>query len=79
MFKTIDRLCLTAIVVACAFTTSESSEAHCILFSRIFEIAQQDSGYHVAFQYINGYGIQSIVADGHKGQALGMCVHCLGL
>jgi hypothetical protein len=64
-------LCATAIVVARAFLTSESSEAHFLLFSRIFEIAQRDTGLEVTFHYINESGIQSIVADGHRGQALG--------
>ena len=64
-------LCATALVVARAFSTSESSEAHYLLFSRIFEIAQRDTGLEVTFHYISERGIQSIVADGHRGQALG--------
>lgn len=60
-----------AIVVACAFTTSESADAHFTLFTRIFEIAKHDTGLEVSFHYMSGHGIQSIVADGHRGQALG--------
>lgn len=64
-------MCSIAIVVAQAFSTSETLEAHYLLFSRIFEIAQQDTGLEVTFHYISGRGIQSIVADGHRRQALG--------
>jgi muramidase (phage lysozyme) len=64
-------LCATAIVIARAFLTLESSESYYLLFSQIFEIAQQDTGFEVTFHYINESDIQSIVADGHRGQALG--------
>ena len=60
-----------AIVVARAFTTSESADAHLTLFTRIFEIAKHDTGLEVSFHYMSGRGIQSVVADGHRGQALG--------
>ena len=60
-----------AIVSTRAFTTSQSAEAHFILFSRIFDIARSNTGLSVKFHHIDGYGIQSVVADGHKGQGLG--------
>ena len=41
------------------------------MFTHIFEIARDDTGLEVSFHYISGRGIQSVVADGHKGQALG--------
>jgi len=58
-------------VLACAFTTSQSADAHVILFCQIFEIAEVDTGVPVQFSHIHGIGIESIVADGHRGQALG--------
>lgn len=62
---------MSAVVLARAFTTSQSAEAHLILFRRIFDIAQQDIGVPVQFFHIHGVGIESVVADGHRGQALG--------
>lgn len=60
-----------AVAVTRAFTTSQSAEAHFILFQRIFSIASADTGMSVAFRHIDGHGFDSFVADGHKGQALG--------
>lgn len=37
----------TAVVFTHAFTTSQSAEAHVILFRRIFEIAMSDTGLPV--------------------------------
>lgn len=62
---------LTAVVVARAFTTSQSAEAHRFLFSHVFRIAQEDTGQSVQFRHIHGSGIDTITADGHDGQALG--------
>ncbi|KAG6379689.1 hypothetical protein JVT61DRAFT_10211 [Boletus reticuloceps] len=69
--ETWDNKHMRSIVVARAFTTSESADAHLILFTRIFEIVKHDTGLEVSFNYISGHGIQSVVADGHRGQALG--------
>lgn len=60
-----------AIVSTHAFTTSQSAKAHLIFFSHIFEIAKSDTGLSVKFHHIDGSGIHSVVADGHKGQGLG--------
>ncbi|KIJ35151.1 hypothetical protein M422DRAFT_262714 [Sphaerobolus stellatus SS14] len=60
----------TVIVVARAFTTSQTAEAHKLLFSRIFDIMEQDTGETVRFRYIHGTGYEIFIADGHKGQAL---------
>lgn len=60
-----------AIIGARAFTTTQSAQAHFILFRRIFEIATADTGCAVRFHYMHGEGIQTIVADAHKGQGLG--------
>ena len=65
--------CITAVVGARAFITSQCAEAHTVLFRRIFEIAVADTGQPVAFKHIHGHGYESVVADAHKGQALGMC------
>ena len=62
----------TAMVLARAFTTSQSADAHVILFRRIWSIAEQDTGVPVTFHHIHGVGIESIVTDGHRGQALGI-------
>ena len=61
-----------AIVVARAFTSSQSAAAHRILFARIFAIAEADTGQSVRFRHIHGDGFDIVMADGHKGQALGM-------
>ncbi|KAF8531481.1 hypothetical protein JB92DRAFT_2691415 [Gautieria morchelliformis] len=60
-----------SIVCARAFTTSQSAPAHYHLFKRIFEIVEHDTGRPVHFRHIHGDGIETIVADAHKGQALG--------
>jgi hypothetical protein len=54
-----------------AFTTSQSAEAHFILFRRIFEITTHDTGIPVRFQHIHGEGFRVWIQDAHKGQALG--------
>lgn len=53
-------------------TSLQTAEAHLILFRQIFEIATQDTGIPVAFYHIHGFGIESIIADGHCGQAKGV-------
>lgn len=59
------------VVAARAFTTSQSAAAHLILFRRIFEIVANDTGIQVSFYHIHGIGIETVVADAHRGQALG--------
>jgi hypothetical protein len=54
-----------------AFTTSQSAQAHLILFQCIFQIAEEDTGLSVYFHHIHGTGYKSVVADGHMGQGLG--------
>ena len=68
---------VTAMVLARAFTTSQSADAHVILFRRIFGIAEQDTGVPVKFFHIHGTGIESVIADGHRGQALGIFFFCI--
>ncbi|KAJ7860303.1 hypothetical protein B0H13DRAFT_2569623 [Mycena leptocephala] len=53
-----------------AFTTSQSAEAHLILFTRIFEIAFEDTGVSCRFRHIHGEGFELWITDAHKGQAL---------
>ncbi|KAF8590817.1 hypothetical protein K439DRAFT_1657169 [Ramaria rubella] len=67
---------LRSIVVARAFTTSQSAAAHLILFTRIFAIVEQDTGQLVCFRHIHGEGFDSFMADGHRGQALGLGFYC---
>ncbi|KAG2741734.1 hypothetical protein P692DRAFT_201652917, partial [Suillus brevipes Sb2] len=54
-----------------SFTTSQSAQAHLILFQRIFQIAEDDTGIPVSFHHIHGTGYESVIADGHMGQGLG--------
>ncbi|KAG0704065.1 hypothetical protein DFH29DRAFT_997951 [Suillus ampliporus] len=68
-----------SVVSTRAFTTSQSVEAHVILFRRIFEIATSDTGLPVTFYHIHGCGIKYIVADGHRGQGLGLGMYCVEL
>ena len=63
---------LPAVVGARAFTTSQTAQAHVILVRRIFDIAKEDTGLDVHFRHIHGDGIESVIADSHKGQGLGM-------
>ena len=65
-------MCLPAIVGARAFTTSQTAQAHLVLFQRIFDIAKADTGLDVHFRHIHGDGIETVIADSHKGQGLGM-------
>lgn len=62
---------VSAIVVARAFTTSQSALAHQKLFHLIFGIVESDTGEVVKFRHIHGSGFDTITADGHRGQALG--------
>ncbi|KAN0086061.1 hypothetical protein V8E55_007195 [Tylopilus felleus] len=61
---------------SCALTTSQSADAHIILFCHIFSIVKQDTGVPVEFLHIHGMGIKSVV-DGHCGQALGLGKFCV--
>ena len=65
-------MCLPAIVGARAFTTSQTAQAHLVLFRQIFDIAKADTGLDVHFRHIHGDGIETVIADSHKGQGLGM-------
>ncbi|KAJ7815996.1 hypothetical protein B0H13DRAFT_2460922 [Mycena leptocephala] len=62
-----------------AFTTSQSTEAHVILFTRIFEIAFEDTGIPCRFRHIHGEGFELWITDSHKGQALGAGKFCQNL
>ncbi|KAG1799560.1 hypothetical protein EV424DRAFT_1545973 [Suillus variegatus] len=78
-FESWDVAHMKSVIGARAFTTSQSAQAHFILFQRIFEIASADTGCAVQFQYMHGEGIQTIIADGHKGQGLGLGMYCVYL
>ncbi|KIJ37987.1 hypothetical protein M422DRAFT_259373 [Sphaerobolus stellatus SS14] len=65
-----------SIVVARAYITSQSAEAHLILFRHIFEVMKQDTGCAVQFRHIHGAGIETVTADQHRGQALGLGKFC---
>ncbi|KAJ7778963.1 hypothetical protein B0H16DRAFT_1838049 [Mycena metata] len=59
-----------------AFTTSQSAQAHLILFTRIFEIAHADTGIPCRFRHIHGQDYELWITDSHKGQALGAGLFC---
>ncbi|KIJ32919.1 hypothetical protein M422DRAFT_265259 [Sphaerobolus stellatus SS14] len=61
-----------SVVVCRAFTSSQSAEAHRILFQRIFEIVEADTGQQVQFRHIHGSGWDTVIGDEHRGQALGL-------
>jgi hypothetical protein len=71
----------SAVVSAHAFTMSQSTKAHLILFQRIFDIASADTGQSFSFHHIHGFRCEIVIADSHKGQGLGMfdypypCIH----
>ncbi|KAF8955028.1 hypothetical protein BDZ97DRAFT_1634183, partial [Flammula alnicola] len=65
-----------SVISARAFTTSQSAAAHLVLFTRIFDIAQADTGLPVQFYHIHGHRFRTWIADAHKGQALGAGRFC---
>ncbi|KAK7022501.1 hypothetical protein R3P38DRAFT_3317686 [Favolaschia claudopus] len=67
---------MKSVVGTRAFTTSQSAEAHLILFTRIFEIAAADTGIPCRFRHIHGEGFELWITDAHKGQALGAGMFC---
>ncbi|KAJ7065891.1 hypothetical protein B0H15DRAFT_807690 [Mycena belliarum] len=69
----------SAVVGTRAFTTSQSAQAHLILFTRIFEIASSDTGIAVQFRHIHGEGMELWIADAHKGQGIGAGMFCQSL
>ncbi|KAF8184741.1 hypothetical protein BJ912DRAFT_852992, partial [Pholiota molesta] len=70
----VDRM--RSVVSVRAFTTSQSADAHLVLFTRIFEIAECDTGSPVQFNHIHGQGFLGWIADAHMGQALGLGLYC---
>ncbi|KAK7032946.1 hypothetical protein R3P38DRAFT_2773440 [Favolaschia claudopus] len=67
---------MKSVVGTRAFTTSQSAQAHLILFTRIFEIAAADTGIPCRFRHIHGEGFELWITDSHKGQALGAGMFC---
>ncbi|KIJ53896.1 hypothetical protein M422DRAFT_242163 [Sphaerobolus stellatus SS14] len=65
-----------SIVVARAYITSQSADAHLILFRRIFDVMKEDTGCAVRFRHIHSEGIETVTADQHRGQALGLGKFC---
>ncbi|KAF8588888.1 hypothetical protein K439DRAFT_1613228 [Ramaria rubella] len=64
---------MKSLVCAHMFVTSQSAPAHLHMFKLVFKIAETDTGKPVWFQHIHGTGYEVVVADAHKGQALGRC------
>ncbi|KAG1733723.1 hypothetical protein EDB19DRAFT_1830853 [Suillus lakei] len=62
-----------------AFITSQSAQAHLLLFRCIFAIASEDTGMPVLFKHIHGSSYESVVADAHMGQGLGLGMFCMEL
>ncbi|KAI0054384.1 hypothetical protein BV25DRAFT_1949705 [Artomyces pyxidatus] len=67
---------LKSVVCARAFTTSQSAEAHLLLFQLISEVVEVDCGQPLRLFHIHGEGIEVVLADAHKGQALGFGMFC---
>ncbi|KIJ27156.1 hypothetical protein M422DRAFT_271709 [Sphaerobolus stellatus SS14] len=65
-----------SIVVARAFIMSQSAAAHLLLFRCIYHISQMDTGRPFRLRYAHGEGLDSITADRHRGQAVGMGLFC---
>ncbi|KIJ25851.1 hypothetical protein M422DRAFT_273135 [Sphaerobolus stellatus SS14] len=65
-----------SIVVSRAFITSQSATAHFLLFKRIFQVAEADTGKPFRIRHIHGDGLDSVTADGHRGQAVGFGRFC---
>ncbi|KIJ51998.1 hypothetical protein M422DRAFT_243573 [Sphaerobolus stellatus SS14] len=63
---------IISVVVYRAFTSSQSAEAHRILFQRMFEIVEADTGQQFQFRHIHGSGWDTVIGDEHRGQALGL-------
>ncbi|KIK80351.1 hypothetical protein PAXRUDRAFT_36216 [Paxillus rubicundulus Ve08.2h10] len=80
--KAWDNQHMRSVVSTRAFITLQSADVHFILFCHIFEITEANTGTAITFHHIDGVGFESVVADGHKGQGLGLgmvCVHlCRG-
>ncbi|TFK44080.1 hypothetical protein BDQ12DRAFT_594008, partial [Crucibulum laeve] len=59
-----------------SFMTSQSAQAHLILFTRIFDFAHSETGIPIQFCHIHGARFNIWIADAHKGQALGVGLFC---
>jgi hypothetical protein len=68
-----------ALVLARVYLKQESATAYQTVFREVFEIAEKDIGRMVKFHHMDGTGIGCIIADAHRGQALGICQYCPSL
>ena len=53
------------------FTNVETSNAYQNLFEDLFGCIEKDTGENFNFHHIHGKGLGCVIADQHKGQALG--------
>jgi len=53
------------------FTNVETALAYQNLFEDLFNCIEKDTGETFNFHHIHGKGLGCIIADQHKGQALG--------
>ncbi|KJA22509.1 hypothetical protein HYPSUDRAFT_215715 [Hypholoma sublateritium FD-334 SS-4] len=74
-----DNKSMRSTILTRAFTTSQSAQAHFILFTRIFHFASVDTNLAPCFRHIHGHGFSVWMADAHKGQALGLGMFCQSL
>lgn len=63
-----------ALVLARVYLKQESAAAYQTVFQEIFKIVERDVGRMVKFHHMDGTGIGCIIADAHRGQALGICL-----
>ena len=62
-----------ALTFARVFTNVETSDAYKHIFYEIFSTIEKDNGKGIELSYLNSNsnGIGCIIADAHKGQAIG--------
>jgi hypothetical protein len=60
-----------ALTFARAITNQETQIAYERIFKELFNIIEDDNKSKFKFRHIDGEGLGCVVADAHKGQALG--------
>jgi hypothetical protein len=67
-----------ALTFARVFTNVETSDAYKHIFHEVFSTVEKDTGKEIGFSYLNSNfdGIGCIIADAHKGQAIGNYILC---
>ncbi|KZV84152.1 hypothetical protein EXIGLDRAFT_776848 [Exidia glandulosa HHB12029] len=61
-----------SITCARVFFNSQTAEAHEAVLTKVTEIAESDCGFTIRIAYMHGRGIKLMLADEHRGEALGV-------